>query len=272
MLLQQYLESRVLLAQLLPSTTRRRSAVKVNVHNWAATCGIYLEAVSVVCSKQISEIHPGQGGVWCSLWLQCSWEAAGRSSCQVGWAGGQQMIARITLYRVKCCSSYGDLHEFYFFCSRGEGFPSQVHSAVLLSPVLDGRGRRQLPEVLQQKCIANRGPDTAPFWSQWKLRGSRSGPVETRAIKQSEDINVYICMHIYIYMSLYLRVCMPILGPFVFRLIKPSCLQRKGGGADARVRSSCFKLLTHLSRASKGRDATSIQKFVKKNSGSPKQA
>ena len=97
--------------------------------------------------------------------------------------------------------------------------------------------------------------------------------MEARAIEQSEDTNSYIYVHIYIYidMSLYLCVRVSILGPLVFRLIKPSCLQRKGERADIRVRISCFKLLTHLSRASKGRDAISVQKFVK-NSGSPKQA
>lgn len=43
-----------------------------------------------------------------------------------------------------------------------------------------------------------------------------------------------------------LCACVPILGPFVFQLIKPSCLQRKGEGADTRVRSSWYKLCTFV--------------------------
>lgn len=89
--------------------------------------------------------------------------------------------------------------------------------------------------------------------------------METRSIKQSEDIKLYACTYIYTDMSLYLCACVPILGPFVFRLIKPSCLQRKGEGADTRARSSCFKVL-------KGRDAISVEKFDTRNSGSPKDA
>lgn len=52
-----------------------------------------------------------------------------------------------------------------------------------------------------------RGPDTSPLWSQWKLRGSRTGHVEARVIEKPEDINLHLCTYMCIDVLYLCLVC-----------------------------------------------------------------
>lgn len=124
--------------------------------NLAVMCSIYLDAVSATCSKQILEIHPGQG----MSDVPHDFSAPGRLQEDPG--GLVRRPVEYSLYypvRSKMQSSCGDLHYFIFLWQTGRFLPLTV---VLPSSVLGGRGRCQIPKVCSKNTLQSGGLTLLP--------------------------------------------------------------------------------------------------------------